>query len=448
MSASTLQPRSYAYGWYALGVLIVAYTLSYVDRTILTLMVGPIRASLHISDLQVSLLHGLAFAIFYTLLGVPIGSLVDRYERPRIIAVGVFVWSIMTALCGLARSFGTMFLARIGVGVGEASLSPAAFSILSDYFSSESLPRALSIFTAAMYVGSGLALMAGGAVIGVVPALDLPLVGHLEQWQVVFLIVGAPGIVVAFWVGTLREPVRRDLVQASPASSVEQPSMRQVWGHIVGLRRAYVGLIVGLSLCSLGWNGVSTWIPTYFIRNFGWTASQIGTGFGAVLLLCGPTGILTGSYLADFLRRRGDKAVAMRVGIVSAVLIVPFGIGATMAQVPELALILFGGFVFCASLPYGNGAAALQAITPNRMRGQISAVYIFGINLAGIGLGPTILAMVSRWLGGDMMLGSAMGCIICFSAVGGILILASGIRPFTAALDSAEVANVVPIQQR
>ena len=167
----TSDTPSSRYGWYAVAVLILAYTFSYVDRTILTLMVKPIRASLHITDLQISLLHGLAFAIFYTLLGIPIARFADRGNRTRIIMAGIAVWSVMTALCGFARSFGQLFLARIGVGVGEAALSPAAYSMLSDYFRGNALTRALSVYTASIYIGAGLALLIGGALIASVPAM-------------------------------------------------------------------------------------------------------------------------------------------------------------------------------------------------------------------------------------------------------------------------------------
>ena len=184
------------YGWYTVGVLTVAYVFSFIDRSILTLLVGPIRVDLGISDTQVSLLHGLAFAIFYTLLGIPIASLADRRNRRNIIAVGVTFWSIATAACGLTRNFWQLFLARIGVGVGEAALSPAAYSMIADSFPPEKLGRALSVYTLGAIAGIGFALIIGGAVIGtVMTATDatLPLVGTVRPWQVVFFIVGLPG---------------------------------------------------------------------------------------------------------------------------------------------------------------------------------------------------------------------------------------------------------------
>jgi len=413
-----------AYAWYVVFVLIVAYTFSYIDRTILTLMVAPIRQTLGISDVQISLLHGLAFAIFYTVLGVPIGRLVDRHRRVSIVTAGIVIWSVMTAFCGFARSFGMMFLGRVGVGVGEAALSPAAFSILSDYFPPHRLGRALSVFTCAMYVGSGIALIAGGAMIAVVPPLDLPVVGHMEAWQVVFLIVGLPGLLVALLVSTLREPERSGTI------AVVHPTFGAVLGHIGTHWRAYASLIGGLALSSMVWNGVSAWIPTYFMRQFGWTPGEIGATYGLVVLVCGPAGVVSGSFLADVFRTRGAGDSAIRVGVVSSLAMVPLGAVAALSTNSTIAMAFVALFVFAASLPYGNAAAAIQEITPNQMRGQLSALYILGINLAGIGLGPTVIALLSRGLGGDASLGKAMAVIAAIGGLLSVLVLANAGRAY------------------
>src|SRR6185437_13950526 len=199
------------YPWYATGVLMLAYVFSYLDRQILYLMVGPIRRDLHITDFEFSLLSGAAFGIFYTFMGLPIGWLADRVNRKKLIAVGVTAWSIMTILCGVAQSYGLLFLARIGVGVGEATLSPAAYSFLSDSFDKVRLPRAMSMYGLGLFIGAGLALIVGGEIIGAVDKwgdVSIPVLGTLRSWHLVFVMVGVPGLVVALWVSTLREPVR------------------------------------------------------------------------------------------------------------------------------------------------------------------------------------------------------------------------------------------------
>ncbi len=188
------QYGSPTYAWYVVVILLFAYVTSFLDRTILTLLVEPIRESLNITDLQLSLLHGFAFAVFYVSLGVPIARYADSHNRVKLISAGVLVWSVMTAFCGLARNFTHMFLARVGVGIGEATLSPAAYSIISDYFPVEKRPRAFSVYQTGIYVGMGLAMIIGGYVIAVVPSINMPFYGPMEPWQVVFLLVGLPGL--------------------------------------------------------------------------------------------------------------------------------------------------------------------------------------------------------------------------------------------------------------
>lgn len=399
------------YGWYVVFVLILAYTFSYIDRTILTLMVDPIRASLGISDVQLSLLHGLAFAVFYTLMGIPLGQLVDRRKRTTIIAVGIMVWSVMTALCGLACTFWQMFAARIGVGIGEAALSPAAYSLLADWFKGKQLVRALSFYQGAIYMGGGLATMAGGALIAMVPATTTPLTDPLEPWQVVFIMVGLPGILVGLLVLTLREPERLG------ATSADHASFKQVLAYMKSHGRAYGGLILGLCLASLMWNGVAAWIPSHFIRAFGWTPAEVGLRYGSVLMVAGTSGILVGGWIAGIMREKGRMDSNILLIILSALLALPVGFAAPLMATAESSLAVFALYLFAGAMPYGGAAAAFQEITPNRMRGQVSAVYLFWLNLAGIGLGPTIVALAARsFFGGDLGISAAMAANVAIAA--------------------------------
>lgn len=418
------------YGWYVVFILILAYTISYVDRQILTLMVEPIKASLQISDVQISLLHGLAFAIFYTLLGVPIARLADRYNRVRIITVGVFVWSAMTAVCGLARNFGQLFIARVGVGVGEAALSPAAYSMLSDYFGKKNLPKAMSVYTGAIYVGAGIALMTGGALIAMVPAFDMPWIGRMEPWQSVFLLVAAPGLVVGLLVATLREPARRGVGAAATF-----PSIGDLFSYMNARRQSYALLIIGFAAASLMWNGAMAWVATFFIRRFDFSAAQFGIVFGAILLVVGSSSIALGGWLGSRWRAAGAADANIRVGIVSAAIALPFGVAAPLVDNANLSLLLFAGFVFGGALPYGCAAAAFQDITPNRMRAQISSIYLLGLNLAGIGLGPTVVALCTERLFGDpAAVGMAISLTVAVSAVLSMILLAVSLRHYRASL--------------
>lgn len=421
-------PGRNAYGWYVVFVLIVAYTLSFIDRQILTLMVEPIKRDLGISDVQISLLHGLAFAVFYTLLGVPIARLADRRRRVTIIAGGVVLWSVMTALCGAARSFAQLFAARVGVGVGEAGLSPAAYSMLADSFDKATLAKAMSIYTGAMYLGAGLALVAGGALIGAIPPMTLPLVGAMAPWQTIFLVVGLPGLAVGLWVGTLKEPARRD---SGVGVAQGFPALAEVLAHMRGHLQSYGLLILGFAASGLMWNGSTAWIATFFIRDHHFTAARIGLIFGMILLAIGTGSIVLGGALADHWRRRGKADANIRVGVLSAAMALPFGVAAPLVASPVLSLVLFGLYVFGAAMPYGCAAAAFQEITPNRMRAQVSSIYLLGLNLAGLGLGPTVVALFTEKLfGSPAAVGQALSLTIGLGALASLALLTAARRPY------------------
>ena len=428
MTEPTAPPPTRLYAWYVVAVLIVAYTFSYIDRTILTLMVGPIRATLHISDLQLSLLHGLAFAIFYTMMGVPIGRLVDRKRRTHIVAAGIGLWSVMTALCGFARSFGWMFAARIGVGVGEAALSPAAYSMMADSFEGKRLVRALSVYQSAIYLGPAIATLVSGLLLAHLPTLDTSL-GHFEPWQLVFIIIGLPGLLVALLVLTLREPARRGV-----GSGDVPPSFPAVLAHMRRQVGAYGLLIFGLCCQSVAWNGATAWIPTHFMRGYGWTPADVAIGYGPVIAIFGVAGTLAGGWIAGRLRERGATDSNVRICVLAAATALPFGILAPLMPTGALSLALFAGFLFCGAMPYGGAAAAFQEITPNRMRGQVSAIYLFGLNLAGIGLGPTIVASATALYGGDAMVSRAIATVVGIAATASTIILWLALRPYRRAM--------------
>ena len=422
-----------AYSWYVVAVLIVAYTFSFIDRQILTLLVDPIRASLEISDTQISLLHGLAFAVFYSILGIPIGRLVDSRRRTSIIAAGVAVWSVMTALCGLASSFAQLFLARIGVGVGEAALSPGAYSMISDEFPAHQRPRALSLYIGAAYIGSGIATIAGGTLIAMMPAVTLPIVGELEAWQAIFMLVGLPGLLVALWVMTLREPPRTGV------KSGLDPSLAEVFSHIASNGRAYGLLISGYALSGLMWNGSIAWIPTYFMRHFGWTPGEVSLPYGLITMASGIAGVLLGGWIATRLRARGALDANIKIGLIAICIAMPAGIAATFAATTTLALALFTLFLFGCAMPWGCAAASIQEITPNQMRGQVSAIYLLFLSLIGMGAGPTLVASFTDYVfRSDAALGQSIALAIGIAAPLSALLLWLARRPYREALERAD----------
>ncbi len=429
-----------SYAWYVMVVLVIAYAFSYVDRTIIALLVEPIRASLDITDTEISLLHGIAFALFYTLLGMPIGWLADRGNRVKIISVGIFLWSVATAICGLATSFLQMFLARVAVGVGEAALSPSAYSLVTDYFRPTQLARALSVYNAGLFIGSGLALVIGGAVIAVTPALDLPVVGRLEPWQVTFMYVGLPGVLIAFWAYTLREPKRLGTTPEGEQRHGLGTHLARAFGYIKERPSAYLYHFTGFSLYAFIWTGTSFWIPTHFIRNFEFTQGEIGGIYGMIVVIFGLTGVTCGGLLAGHWRKMGKTDAELRTGITGVMLTLPFGVLAPLMPNATLGLIGFCGLTFFASFPWGAATASLQIITPNRLRATVSAIFLFLVNLVGIGIAATVIAMIKDFVFGyDEAINFAISISVGVTAPVSAFLLWRGLAPYRA--EAALVAS-------
>ena len=352
---SNTEPRA---RW-ALTVLLLAYILSFIDRNVMAILVGPIRKSFDISDFQYGLLHGLAFTVFYTVLGLPIGRLADRRSRRTIIGVGVLFWSVMTCACGLVRSYGGLFTTRMGVGVGEAALSPPAHSLLSDLFPANLLPRAMSIFTLGITIGGGMAYMIGGWVLGAVDDTDwsLPLVGSLEPWQLTFILVGLPGFLVGALVWTIREPKRRGRGRAEG----EGAPVREVLRYFRAHARLYGSILGSVSMLSVLGYGTITWYVEMLIRNFDAEASQVGPKFGWIFIIAGSVGALTGGLLAERLSQRYADA-NMRVVLLAALLWIVPGILGPLMPTQQGALWMAVPILFLMSSYFGPAIAALHGL--------------------------------------------------------------------------------------
>lgn len=415
--------------WGTLGVLVLAYTVSFVDRTILSLLIPAIQADLAISDTQASLLAGFAFAVFYTVMGIPLGRLADRWHRRNLIGLGITVWCLMTAACGLARNFWQLFFARVGVGVGEAALSPAAYSMIADLFPRHLLGRAIAVYSVGLPVGSGLALLIGGVVIGWVadlPPVVLPGVGTLAPWQLTFLLVGLPGLLVAGLVMLVREPPRRDRV-AEPGTSAA-PGLLAFLGRN---RRVLLHHFGGLSLLVVVVYGSTAWIPTFFMRSHGWDAADIGLAYGLVFITCGTAGLLAGGQLADYWWRRGRLDGHLRVVLLSVAGMTPCFAAMALVPSPAVALGLLAAATFLSSLHGGVAGAALQLFTPNELRGQMTAVYFFIANLVGLGLGPTAVALITDVVFADQQaIGASIAWLALTAGPLSVVLLATGLRHY------------------
>ncbi|MDB5434161.1 MAG: transporter [Phenylobacterium sp.] len=429
------QAPSPAYAWYVVAILLLAYTLSFIDRMILSLLVGPIRADLGISDTQMSLLMGFAFAIFYSALGIPLGWLADRGGRRGLIVAGIAAWSLMTAACALARNYAALFLVRIGVGVGEATLSPAAYSLLGDYFARDKLGRAMAVYSIGVPLGSGVALVAGSLVVKFVtegPPIVLPVLGVLAPWRLTFLCIGTPGLLVAALVAmTVREPRRLG------ATDEVAP------GEFVAFLRAHPTALLahfgGMSLVALVMYGAMAWIPQFLHRTYGMPVPQAGLWFGAATAVCGSCGLLIGGWLADHLYRRGYKDAHLRVIRLNALLLLPLFVGMALAPTEPLALALMIAGMLLGTIHGGVAGAALQMIAPNRLRARIVALYFLAANLIGLGLGPTAIALVTdKVFHDDAALRYGLAIVTAVALPVSALILTLGLKPFARAVEASE----------
>jgi MFS family permease len=424
----TAAPAALA-GWWALFVLFLAYTFSFVDRTILSLLVEPIRRDLGIDDTAVSLLQGLAFSLFYTVAGLPIAAVADRTSRKTVIAVGIALWSLATAACGFARTFTGLFLARVGVGVGEASLGPAAYSLVADLFPEQQRGRAMGIYASATNFGAGAALLIGGAIIGFAGRMEAieTAFGSFRTWQLVFIAVGLPGLVIALLALTIPER-RRARRHAAAAAAPLLPFLR---AH----KLTVFALFTGLACCGTLAAAVQAWVPTFFIRDHGYTAPEIGRQLGLILLVAGPLGALAGGTVADALASRGVADAAPRAamcGIAIAAIVAPL---AMLAPTSGLALALISLSTFFGAFCYPCGAAALQKLSPAPLRARMTAVYLLIVALISGIVGPTSVALITDHAFGDpLRIGWSLAIVTATAGALATLLLAIGLRSFRASV--------------
>ncbi len=383
------------YAWFVVAVLIVAALIAFIDRQVVAIVVDPMKADLGIGDAQIGWLYGV-FAVFYAVAALPIAWLADNRSRKRIIAAGIFLWSLMTMVCGLTKNFWQILLARIGVGVGEATLSPAATSLIGDYFPRDQIPLALSIFQTGPVIGSGLAFIIGGAVLSVVEAADpliLPVIGELRPWQQTFIYLGLPGLFLSFLFLAIREPQRRSISDGSKQGADFADTVKFYGSNTKTLVLHHLGF---LSLNLMGYAFVF-WTVSYFVRVHGYNAADASQVFGWIFLIAGPVGPVLVALLAKQLSKKGYSEANITAGMVGGVFAMVLILAIQFVSTPLVAFILYVPAMAAINSPFGVAAGALPVITPPQIRAQVAATYML-VGALGMMLGPPLAGMFNQYI--------------------------------------------------
>lgn len=417
-----------AAAWYTLAVLLVANAFNYLDRMIVGLLVEPIRHQFDLNDAQVGLLIGGTFALVFTFASIPIGRLVDQFDRRRIIAVGCLVWSLCAALLGFARSFVELLLGRMGVAVGEAALAPSAVSMIADAFPRSSMGRALAIYGVGAVAGSGLAFLGGAALLATVtamPPLTLPGYGEVAAWQATLMLTGLLSLIVIPVVFTVREPARTGLLKGSGVSATA--TLRFLGDHLA----YFLPHFFGFALLQMFVYALTSWVPAFLVRAHGMTPSEAGTAYGLVWLTAGVAGAIAGGILADWIARRRGLRSALWILAVASLCLWPLAALYPLVESTGLALALVGAMTFTTCLPVGLSNLLLQGIAPNQMRGQVVAITTFAVNLIAFGVGPTGVGLLSDWYGGGAEgLRAALAIVATVCCPIAALLFIAALRPF------------------
>ncbi len=378
------EPLTTGYSNYVLGLLFFVYVFNFVDRQVLAILLVPIKQDLGVSDTFMGVLTGFAFALFYTFAGIPIARFADRSTRRNVIAIGLLVWSSMTALSGFARSGWHLALARVGVGVGEAAGTPPAHSLLSDYFGPKRRATALAIYAMGVYVGVAGAFTLGGWL------------GAHFGWRTVFITVGVMGIPLAILVRTTIRELPRGFSETGPIQDIEPAPF---WEAVGTLRRnrSFVLIVFATSLQSLFGYGMLTWGPAFLIRVHGMGLVEVGMTLGIAIGVLGAGGCYLGGVWADVMGRRHESWY-MKLPALQTAALVPFALGFILSEDRTVALIFFCPMYLLGAMYVGPMHSAIQGLVPPNLRATASATNLFVVNMLGLGLGPLLIGLLNDYV--------------------------------------------------
>ena len=423
--------------WSTVLLLTSAYVLSFVDRYILNLLIEPIKADLGFTDSEIGLLTGVAFGFLYATAGLPIGWLADRKRRTWIVAAGVFIWSAATALTGLAKSFWTMFVARMHVALGEATLSPCTMSMISDSFPPASRGKPIAFYTMALSLGAGIANLLAAAILQLAERyadVELPVVGALQPWQWVFVVLGLPGVLLAIVFVFMTEPTR---IEQARADADEGSGFSDMLQFVSRSRLAYFS-VVGMAAAMVITAYSQGWMAAAFERTWGWDAKRYAAVNGIILLAIGPASVLLAGFLSDRLYAAGRRDGPYLIMLIGTIIMVPTAALAMVMPTPELAFVMIAFSTVGIALVSAVGPTALVNVTPGAVRGQTIALYYMFISLTGLFIGQYVVGVMSDHVFGNENLRYAIAVIPVIFGIPALLLSAAGRSAYNRALASKQ----------
>ena len=428
----TVWPKK-SYAWFFTSILLIAYIISLIDRQMINYLVVPIKEDMGLTDFEISFIQGWGFVLAYVIFSIPFGRIVDKVNRVRVLIGGIVIWSVATAACGFSKNSWQLVLSRSGVGAGEAALTPASWSIISDLFPVEKRSFPMSIYLMGPYIGQGLSLLFGAQILRIynepVTLFESIIV---QPWQIIFLIIAVPGVILGLFMFALRDPERKEVLVSEEG---DKDSIQEVFSYVIKNIGAYMPLLIGSAFIVVLLYGVQSWVPTFLHRIHGWEHTRIGDQYGLVALFAGSLGVISGPMVEKYLTKLNFNAATIVVCIITAIALTIIGPITFLSLSSDVVLI--GIFVtsFFITLPLALFATSLQNITPNQYRGVVSGLYVFTVNITGYGLGPMAVAFFTdKVFKSEMAIDLSMATMFLICGPISFLIFYFGRKPFAKAL--------------
>ena len=396
-------------------------------------LVVPIKEDMGLTDFEISFIQGWGFVLAYVIFSIPFGRIVDKVNRVRVLIGGIVIWSVATAACGFSKNSWQLVLSRSGVGAGEAALTPASWSIISDLFPVERRSFPMSIYLMGPYIGQGLSLLFGAQILRIYnePVTLLESI-IIQPWQIIFLIIAVPGIILGLFMFTLKDPERKE---GLTGDREENESIKEVFSYVIKNIGAYMPLLVGSAFIIVLLYGLQSWVPTFLHRIHGWEHTRIGDQYGLVALFAGSLGVISGPVFERYLTKLNFNPPIIILCIITAIALTIIGPITFLSLNSDIVLI--GIFItsFFITLPLALFATSLQNITPNQYRGVVSGLYVFTVNITGYGLGPMAVAFFTdKVFKSELAIDLSMATMFLICGPISFLIFYFGRKPFARAL--------------